>query len=63
MAQWVQGLALSLLCRGYHLWPENFCVPWTWPKRMMLFLAASFTTVKRQKHPQSPSTGKELNNM
>ena len=33
MAQWVQGLALSLLCHGYHLWPENFCVPWTWPKR------------------------------
>ena len=37
MAQWVKDLMSllwlwSLLWHGFNPWPENFHVPWVWPK-------------------------------
>ena len=32
VAQWVKGLAFSLLWLGFNPWLGNFCMPWAQPK-------------------------------
>ena len=38
----VKDLVLSLLWLRFNPWPENFCMPWAWPKKVQkveIFLA------------------------
>lgn len=42
MAQWIKGMALSLLWLGFHPWPRNFCMLRPWPKKSIY---CSFTVV------------------
>ena len=42
LVQWVKNPALSLQCCrlllwcGFDPWPRNVCVPWVWPKKLLM---------------------------